>query len=178
MRDINICLCQSSIAAFTRYSKNNREDGTRVGDRQCHTPAGCLQWRIHTTPLPLSQGLDDPPASPYLKVWIRHCSVHLTPCKGIQDSLGFWISRRGFRIPVTGFQYLSVELGSWIPIVSGIPDSLSSIPHSKTQDSGFHTLTWGDTSLLSLRVTQRNLFGEEVQKKITLSTSPTNRNEF
>ena len=126
-----VCLCESSIAAFTRYSKNNREDGTRVGDRQCHTPAGCLQWRIHTTPLPLSQGLDDPPASPYLKVWIRHCSVRLTPCKGIQDSLGFWISRRGFRIPVTGFQYLSVELGSWIPIVSGIPDSLSSIPHSK-----------------------------------------------
>ena len=93
--------------------------GTRVGDRQGHTPAGCLQWRIQTTP------------PPYLRVWIRHCSVRLTPCKGIQDSLGFWISRRGFRIPVTGFQYLSVELGSWIPIVSGIPDSLSSIPHSK-----------------------------------------------
>ena len=44
--------------------------------------------------------------------------------KGIQDSLGFWISRCGFQIPGTGFQYLSVEqrdydlfsLGkTWIP---------------------------------------------------------------
>ena len=42
------------------------------------------------------------------------------PCKGIQDSLGFCIPRRGFRIPATGFHFLSVELGSWIPIVSGI----------------------------------------------------------
>ena len=45
---------------------------------------------------------------------------NFTPCKGIQDSLGFCIPRRGFRIPATGFQFLSVELGSWIPIVSGI----------------------------------------------------------
>ena len=36
----------------------------------------------------------------------------------------------GFRIPRTGFQSLSVELGIRIPIVSGIP-------YSKTQDSGF-----------------------------------------
>ena len=35
-----------------------------------------------------------------------------------------------FRIPRTGFQSLSVELGIRIPIVSGIP-------YSKTQDSGF-----------------------------------------
>ena len=55
------------------------------------------------------------------------------PRKGIQDSLGLWIPRRGFRILGTGFQYLSVELGFWIPIVSGIPDS-------KAQDSGFHKL--------------------------------------
>ena len=26
------------------------------------------------------------------------------PYKGIQDSLGFWIPRGGFRIPGTGFQ--------------------------------------------------------------------------
>ena len=37
-----------------------------------------------------------------------------------RDSLGFWISRSGFRIPDTGFQSLSEELGFWIPIVSGI----------------------------------------------------------
>ena len=46
--------------------------------------------------------------------------------------------RRGFRIPGAGFQYLSLELGFWIPIVSEIPDSLSCIPNSKVQDSGFH----------------------------------------
>ena len=43
----------------------------------------------------------------------------------------------------SGFQQLnsksfSVELGFRIPIVSGIPDSYSCIPDSKTQDSGFH----------------------------------------
>ena len=59
--------------------------------------------------------------------------------EGIQDSLGFWIPSRGFRIPCTGFQSLSVEVGLWIPIVSGISDSLSCILDSKTQDSGFLT---------------------------------------
>ena len=63
-----------------------------------------------------------------------------------------WIPRRGFRIQGTGFQFLSVKLGPCIPIFSGIPDSLSCIPDSKAQDSGFHkqkfplhkALTWGD----------------------------------
>ena len=50
---------------------------------------------------------------------------------------------------------MSVELGFWIPIFSRIPDSLSCIPDSKTQDSRFHKekfpgfrnlhhLTWGE----------------------------------
>ena len=56
---------------------------------------------------------------------------------GIQDSLGFWITRCGFRIRGTGFQYLSVELGFWIPIVGGIPHFFSWIPDPKIQDSGF-----------------------------------------
>ena len=30
------------------------------------------------------------------------------------------------------------NLGFWIPIISGIPDSLSCVPDSKAQDSGFH----------------------------------------
>ena len=30
------------------------------------------------------------------------------------------------------------SLGFWIPFVSGIPDSLSCIPESKAQDSGFY----------------------------------------
>ena len=33
---------------------------------------------------------------------------------GFQSLVGFWI-------PVTGFQYLSVGLGFWVSIVSGIP---------------------------------------------------------
>ena len=45
---------------------------------------------------------------------------------------------RGFRIPGTGFQPLSLELGLWIPIVSGNPQPLSCIPDSITQDSRFH----------------------------------------
>ena len=57
-----------------------------------------------------------------------------------QDSLGFWNPHGGFWIPDTGFQYSSVVLGFWIPIFSGIPDSLRRIADSKTQDSGFHKL--------------------------------------
>ena len=54
----------------------------------------------------------------------------LVPCKRIQDSLGFWILRLGFRIPGTESQPLSVRLGFWIPIVSGNPYSLSCNPDS------------------------------------------------
>ena len=60
---------------------------------------------------------------------------------GIQDSLGFWITRFGFRIPGNRFQSLSVDLGFWILIVSGILYSLSWIPDSKSKsfpDSEFH----------------------------------------
>ena len=57
--------------------------------------------------------------------------------KGIQDSLGFWIPRRGFRVLSTAFQSFSVELGLWIPTVSGILDSLGGIRDSKAQDSSF-----------------------------------------
>ena len=52
------------------------------------------------------------------------CTTKFAVCRPMykekQDSLGFWISRSGFRIPDTGFQSLSEELGFWIPIVSGI----------------------------------------------------------
>ena len=80
-----------------------------------------------------------------------------TPCKGSQDSLGFWISRRVFRISGSWFQSLSVKLGFWIPILSRIPDSLRCIPDSIAQDSGFYkqkfhgfrntdSITWSDPS--------------------------------
>ena len=44
---------------------------------------------------------------------------HFAPCEGIQDSLGLWTPSRGSRIPRTGFQSLSVELGFRIPFVLG-----------------------------------------------------------
>ena len=42
---------------------------------------------------------------------------------------------------------MSVELGFWIPIVSGIPDFLSCIPDSKTQDSAFHEQKFRDSGI-------------------------------
>ena len=55
------------------------------------------------------------------------------PCEGIKGSLGFWTPRHGFRTPGTGFQIFFS--GTWIPVVSGIPDS-------KAQDSGFNRQTF------------------------------------
>ena len=57
----------------------------------------------------------------------------IAPCNGIQDSLRFWIPRRGFWILSTGFHTLSVELGFRIPIVSGIPYSLTCIQDSTSK---------------------------------------------
>ena len=44
-------------------------------------------------------------------------------------------------IPSTGIQFLSLELGLWSPVVTGITDSLSCIPDSASSifpDSGLH----------------------------------------
>ena len=63
----------------------------------------------------------------------------LAPCKEIQDSLGSWIPRFGFRILGTGFQYLSV--GTWILDSNRFWDSRipwAVFSDSKTQESGFH----------------------------------------
>ena len=101
-------------------------------------------------------------------------------CKGIRDNLGFWIPRCGLRIPGTGFQSLSVELGFWIPIIGAIPDSLSCIPDSKTQDSGFQkqkfagfripdSLTWGEMfDVLSLTNHEDDVSGRKLPSKISL----------
>ena len=53
----------------------------------------------------------------------------LATWKAIQDSLAFWIPRRGFWIPDS----MSVELGFWIPILRGIPDFLRCIPESEVR---------------------------------------------
>ena len=61
-------------------------------------------------------------------------------------------SHNWVQIPGTGFQFLSMELGLWIPIVSGIPDSLSCIPDFKAQDLGFHKQKFhGFRNLYSLK---------------------------
>ena len=77
-----------------------------------------------------------------------------SPCKGIQDSIGFWIPRCGFRI---SRWWISVFVGgTWIQIaiVGGIPDSLSCIPDSKAQDMGFHKKIFPDS-----RSKKQNFFG-------------------
>ena len=77
--------------------------------------------------------------------------------KGIQDSLGFWIPRRGVRIPGTAFQSLSVELWAIYGLVElefSIPWGVFPIPMSMIQDSGFHAqnLPKGRTDQWSCRV--------------------------
>ena len=68
---------------------------------------------------------------------------HFASCNGIQDSLGFCIPCRGFRIPATGFQslvgfriFLAVF---WIP-KPRIPDSTAKI--SRLPESGFLFMDW------------------------------------
>ena len=73
-------------------------------------------------------------------------------CNGIQKGLGL-------QIPGTGFQSLSMELEFWIPIVSGIPESLSCIPgstlFSRILESSYRrktfpnpdSLTWDDEKI-------------------------------
>ena len=50
-------------------------------------------------------------------MWTLLC---FAPCKGIHDSLGFWIPRCGFRIPTTRFripaQWIPDSRKGWIPI--------------------------------------------------------------
>ena len=51
----------------------------------------------------------------------------VAPCKGIHDSLGFWIPHCGFRIPATGFripaQWLPDYQKGWIPMFFFLLDS-------------------------------------------------------
>ena len=106
---------------------------------------------LHTTPSP-----PPPPVPPYTPSIPTH--VHIpcdcatvspnVKCKRIKDSLGIWDSTPWIpdsRYGITDF--LSVERGFPIPIVSGIPDSLIFIPDSKAQDSGFYKLNFQDSGI-------------------------------
>ena len=54
----------------------------------------------------------------------------IRPMQRHWDSLGSWTPRRGFRMPGTGFQSLSVELGFWIQSLVGfwIPWAVCRVP--------------------------------------------------
>ena len=78
--------------------------------------------------------------SRWISRWISSSDFRVTPCKGIQDGLGFWIPRRSWILDstpwISGFQVLDssfflLELGFRGPVVGGIPDS-------KDQDFVFH----------------------------------------
>ena len=83
-------------------------------------------------------------------VAIRHyhsarSRLHFASCKVIQDSLGFWILRREYRIACTVFQALSVELGFWIPkprIIGFHEQSFSGFRNSES-------LRWHEPELLN-----------------------------
>ena len=74
-----------------------------------------------------------------------------------QDSLGFWIPQCGFRIPYTGSQILSAELGFQIPSYVGfrIPRVVVRIPKPRIrdctgknlEDSGFHEKNFPDSRI-------------------------------
>ena len=88
-------------------------------------------------------------------VW-RLLFVCHTPRKGIHDSLGFWILRRGFWVPGTGFQILCQwNLDFGLPSLVGFPRPWAESRIPESQDSRFHkqkflgfrnlvSLAWGD----------------------------------
>ena len=60
----------------------------------------------------------------YVIFILRCASPHIRESKTVLN-FRFHATDSGVRIPGTGFQSLSVELGFWTPIVCGIPDSFS-----------------------------------------------------
>ena len=55
-------------------------------------------------------------------------------------------------IPGAGFQSFSVELGFWIPFLSGFPDSMNCILDFKTQDSGFNEQNFPGFRVLQAKI--------------------------
>ena len=78
----------------------------------------------------------------------------IAPCKKIQDSLCFWIPRRGFRISITGFKIL--DSGFQSSVGFRIPWAVLLIPRPKIPDSTSKyfpdsiqnpdSFTWGEQS--------------------------------
>ena len=127
------CIYFNLLGKNVRLSRTLLESAKYISIRQWERAISIVFMRLSVT-------------NSSLPVWrhiltgesFRWLVQNFTPYKGIQDSLGFWIPRRGFWILGTRFQSFSVELGFWIRIVRRIPDSLSCILDSKAQDFGFH----------------------------------------
>ena len=82
--------------------------------------------------------------SRWISMWIWSSDFRVTPCKGIQDGLGFWIPRYGFPDSSTGFLIVfKLELGF--------------LYSNRLWDSGFIELDSGFQSP-GFRITQTNLF--------------------
>ena len=92
--------------------------------------------------IPLSPPKFPPnPVIPMVIFGIPHPSPLVRESKKVLDS--------GFRISDTRFQSLSMELGSWIPILSEIPNSLSCILDSTSKispDTGIPDLGYNSES--------------------------------
>ena len=71
------------------------------------------------------------PVPPGFGFAFQNSSLYVKESKTISTP---WIPDSRYQIPDS----LSAELGARIPIVSGILDSFSCIPDSRTWDSGFH----------------------------------------
>ena len=90
----------------------------------------------------------------------RPFSPHIREYKTVLD-FEFHAKDSGFQELASNF--MSVELGFWIPVVSGIPDSLSRSPDFKAKNSSNSTtkisriqdsLIWGDHSIYGGQVTR------------------------
>ena len=122
---------------FQKLKMANRRSG-RISHHsptvQYKTSATKSRTHLHTTP---SHPPPRPPYTPPIPTHIHvpcHCaavSPHVK-CKGIEDSLGIWIPRRGFRSPSTGWFRIFCQwnVDFRFQSLSRIPDSLSCIPDS------------------------------------------------
>ena len=104
------------------------------------------------------------------------CNIQICPCKGIQNSPGFWIPHREFPIPATWFPFLSVELGFWTPefqslVEFWIPWAIFHIPKPRIPDSTSKIfrnpdfITRGNSKLAQLSKPSMLLSAESLRKQ-------------
>ena len=115
--------------------------------------------------IPLTIGIRNPKCGVhYRNPWHGTRIQDFAPCKGIQDSLGFWIPCCGFRIPGTGFripaQWIPDSKNSWITFFFRFEMLFFALRFRVRILLYWKTLLEGITSLFSLsiyKVTERNV---------------------